>query len=35
MRKGDGEPGWITLWRGTEILNTSLRLLDNLDSKCG
>ena len=26
-RKGDGEPGWITIWRGIEIL---MRLLDGI-----
>jgi len=25
MRKGDGEPGWITLWRGFEKLLLCLR----------
>lgn len=35
MRKGDGEPGWITIWRGTEILITSLRAADALRSRCG
>jgi len=25
MRKGDGEPGWITLWRGTEKLRAAIR----------
>ena len=24
-RKGDGEPGWITIWRGWEKLNNLVR----------
>lgn len=35
MRKGDGEPGWITIWRGAEILITSLRAADALKLRCG
>jgi len=36
-RKGDGEPGWITIWRGWEKLNTLVRgaeLVAEL-KKCG
>jgi hypothetical protein len=29
-RKGDGEPGWITLWRGWEKLHWMLRGADCL-----
>ena len=40
-RKSDGQPGWITIWRGWEKLNLMIRghdLLDELQSrrqKCG
>jgi hypothetical protein len=27
-RKGDGEPGWITIWRGWEKLNTLVRAVE-------
>lgn len=35
MRKGDGEPGWITLWRGTQQLLTALQTQDALRRRCG
>lgn len=35
MRTGDGEPGWITLWRGTEKLLTALRGYFSMKKKCG
>jgi len=34
-RKHDGEPGWITLWRGFEKLNLLLRGFDAMQQKCG
>jgi hypothetical protein len=36
-RKGDGEPGWITIWRGWEKLNTFVQLANELQTKdkCG
>ena len=34
-RKHDGEPGWITLWRGFEKLNLLLRGYDAIHQKCG
>jgi hypothetical protein len=34
-RKHDGEPGWITLWRGFEKLNLLLRGVDAMQQKCG
>jgi hypothetical protein len=34
MRKGDGEPGWITLWRGHEKLQLMLRGAD-ASKRCG
>lgn len=34
-RRGDGEPGWITLWRGFEKLHNFLRGADAIGSKCG
>jgi hypothetical protein len=35
LRKGDGEPGWITLWRGYEKLQLLLRGARALTNKCG
>jgi hypothetical protein len=35
MRKGDGEPGWITLWRGTERLTIALQTQAAIKRKCG
>lgn len=35
MRKSDGEPGWITIWRGTEKLLLALRGHYALRRKCG
>ena len=35
LRKGDGEPGWITLWRGYEKLQRLLRGADARGRKCG
>jgi hypothetical protein len=35
MRKGDGEPGWITLWRGFEKLLLCLRGARAVTRKCG
>lgn len=35
MRKSDGEPGWITLWRGTERLLIGLQTLNAFKRKCG
>ncbi len=35
MRKNDGEPGWITLWRGTEKLLLAIRGHQALGKKCG
>lgn len=35
LRKGDGEPGWITVWRGTERLTTALQTQAALRRKCG
>lgn len=36
-RKSDGEPGWITIWRGWEKLNTYVQLSTQLEQqdKCG
>ena len=34
-RKGDGEPGWITLWRGFEKLSLLIRGADAQLKKCG
>lgn len=34
LRKGDGEPGWITLWRGYEKLQLMLRGADTR-KRCG
>jgi hypothetical protein len=35
MRKGDGEPGWITLWRGAEQLTIALKTQAALRQRCG
>ena len=35
LRKSDGEPGWITLWRGFEKLHIALRALRDYRVKCG
>jgi hypothetical protein len=35
MRKRDGEPGWITLWRGVDKLLLCLRGAKALRQKCG
>jgi hypothetical protein len=34
-RKSDGEPGWITLWRGFEKLHLCLRGAETYQKKCG
>jgi hypothetical protein len=34
-RKGDGEPGWITIWRGVEKLLLLLRGANAIRAKCG
>lgn len=34
-RKHDGQPGWITLWRGLDKLILLLRGADAIRSKCG
>jgi hypothetical protein len=34
-RKSDGEPGWITVWRGFEKLHLCLRGAEALGKKCG
>jgi hypothetical protein len=33
-RKGDGEPGWITLWRGVDRLTQAIRY-EQKRTKCG
>ena len=35
LRKSDGEPGWIIIWRGTTILTTSLATKHALERNCG
>lgn len=35
LRKGDGEPGWITLWRGFEKLHLILCGIREHRTKCG
>lgn len=35
MRKGDGEPGWITIWRGVDKLLLALRGYNAMRKKCG
>ena len=34
-RKGDGEPGWITIWRGLDKLILCMRGAEALAKKCG
>ena len=34
-RKSDGEPGWITLWRGFEKLHLCLRGAESYKKQCG
>lgn len=34
-RKGDGEPGWQTIWRGLQTLLLCIRGADALGRKCG
>lgn len=34
-RKGDGEPGWQTIWRGLEKLLDGLKFLAAMQEKCG
>lgn len=34
-RKSDGEPGWITIWRGFEKLMLLTRGLRSVENKCG
>jgi hypothetical protein len=35
LRKGDGTPGWITLWRGFEKLHMALRAVRQYRKRCG
>lgn len=35
LRKCDGEPGWITLWRGFEKLHFAVRALHDYRRRCG
>jgi len=35
MRKGDGEPGWMTIWRGVEKLLLAVRGYEAMRDKCG
>jgi len=35
LRKSDGEPGWITLWRGFEKLHLAVRAIDCYRARCG
>lgn len=35
MRKGDGEPGWITLWRGLDKLLLAVRGYEGMKRRCG
>lgn len=34
-RKGDGQPGWITIWRGLEKLILCIRGAEAMHTKCG
>lgn len=35
LRKGDGQPGWMTLWRGFEKLHVALRAVQQYRKRCG
>ena len=35
MRKRDGNPGWITLWRGLDKLLLAIRGFVAINQKCG
>lgn len=35
LRKRDGEPGWITLWRGTDKLLLAIRGYQAIERNCG
>ncbi len=35
MRKSDGEPGWITIWRGIDKLLLAIRGYEAMKNKCG
>ena len=35
LRKCDGEPGWITIWRGFEKLHLALRAIHDYRERCG
>lgn len=35
MRTSDGEPGWMTLWKGTEKLTLAIQGFQALKNKCG
>jgi hypothetical protein len=35
LRKSDGEPGWITMWRGFTTLNIAIQTLRGNRTKCG
>jgi hypothetical protein len=35
LRKSDGEPGWITLWRGFEKLHMAVRAIHDYRERCG
>jgi Transposase DNA-binding/Transposase DDE domain len=35
LRKGDGEPGWITIWRGTDKLVIAVRGYLAMKKRCG
>lgn len=35
LRKGDGKPGWMTLWRGFEKLHMAIRTVRKYRRRCG
>jgi hypothetical protein len=35
MRKGDGDPGWITIWKGTQKLTLAIRGHLAMKQRCG
>lgn len=35
LRKGDGNPGWLTIWRGFTLLHLAIKALRGIREKCG
>jgi hypothetical protein len=35
LRKSDGEPGWITIWRGYDLLHLAIQTIRGYNKRCG